>query len=65
MQEPLEFAWIVPTTPTDNTFSVTLTSNHELTGVVIADFRLRIQDNSEPVIILDATNATLTASCRH
>ena len=60
-QEPLDLAWIVPTTPTDNTFSVTLTSNHELTGVALSDFRLRIQDNSEPVIILDATNATLTA----
>ena len=60
-QEPLQLAWIVPTVPTDNTFQVTLTSNHELTGVVIGDFRLRIADNSEPVIILDATNATLTA----
>ena len=60
-QEPLELAWIVPTVPTDNTFQVTLTSNHELQGVVIGDFRLRIADNSEAVIILDATNATLTA----
>ena len=60
-QEPLQLAWIVPTAPTDNTFQVTLTSNHELTGVVIGDFRLRIADNSEPVIILDAANATLTA----
>ena len=59
--EPLELAWIVPTAPTDNTFQVTLTSNHELTGVALSDFRLRIQDNSEAVIILDATNATLTA----
>ena len=60
-QEPLELAWIVPTVPTDNTFQVTLTSNHELTGVALSDFRIRIADNSEPVIILDATNATLTA----
>ena len=59
--EPLALGWEVPTDPTDNTFPVTLTSNHELTGVVIADFRLRIHDNSEAVIILDATNATLTA----
>ena len=59
-QEPLELAWIVPTAPTDNTFPVTLTSNHELTGVALSDFRIRIADNSEPVIILDATNATLT-----
>ena len=59
--EPLALAWEVPTVPTDNTFPVTLTSNHELQGVVIADFRLRIHDNSEAVIILDATNATLTA----
>ena len=29
-QEPLELAWIVPTVPVDNTFPVTLTSNHEL-----------------------------------
>ena len=28
--EPLMLAWIVPTDPTDNTFPVTLTSNHEL-----------------------------------
>ena len=59
--EPLMLDWIVPTVPVDNTFPVTLTSNHELTGVVIADFRLRVSDNSEAVIILDATNATLTA----
>ena len=59
--EPLALAWEVPAVPVDNTFPVTLTSNHELTGVVIADFRLRIHDNSEAVIILDATNATLTA----
>ena len=59
--EPLALGWEVPAVPTDNTFPVTLTSNHELTGVVIADFRLRIHDNSEAVIILDATNATLTA----
>ena len=32
-----------------------------MTGVALSDFRVRIQDNSEPVIILDATNATLTA----
>ena len=51
----------MPTVPVDNTFPVTLTSNHELAGVVIADFRLRVSDNSEAVIILDATNATLTA----
>ena len=51
----------MPTAPTDNTFTVTLTSNHELTGVVLNDFRLRIQDNSEPLVTLNAANTTLTA----
>ena len=58
---PLALAWIVPTTPVGNTFSVTLTSNHSLGGVELDDFRLRIADNSDPIIALTAANTTITA----
>ena len=49
----------MPTETVGNTFSVTLNSNHPLTGVVLDDFRFRIEDNSNPIIALTATNTTL------
>ena len=56
---PLALGWTVPTSPVGNTFSVTLTSNHPLEGVELDDFRFRIEDNSDSIIALTATNTTL------
>ena len=58
--DPLALSWIVPTSPVGNTLSVTLNSNYPITGVMIDDFRLRIEDNSDPIIALTTTNTTLT-----
>ena len=58
--DPLTLTWTVPTDPVGNTFSVTLNSNYPITGVTIDDFRLRIEDNSDPIIALTTTNTTLT-----
>ena len=57
---PLTLGWEVPSDPVDNTFSATLTSNYPITGVSLADFRLRIDGNSDPLIDLTAANTTLT-----
>ena len=57
---PVTLGWIVPTEAVDNTFSATLTSTHPLTGVDVGDFRLRDDDNSDPVIPLNAANTTIT-----
>ena len=58
---PLALSWLVPTSPVGNIFSVTLNSNHPLGGVELDDFRLRIQDNSDPVVALTATNTNISA----
>ena len=60
VEAAVALAWVVPGVDVGNTFSATLTSNYPLTGFEVGDFRLRDDDNSDPVIPLTGSNTTIT-----
>ena len=65
VEAAVALAWVVPGVAVGNTFSATLTSNYPLAGFEVGDFRLRDDDNSDPIIPLTASQHNDHSGCRH